>query len=183
MSARIDPRLKAQFKEIARHIVSTDRSARKYGRSQNTIGDITRAMTQAYIIGQKSQVYVELPDTQQSSSALDWTTIPPRSRDTLESMSYVMSAKLGIGEADLWDIERIPSDPRPRWRLVKDGQARGDHTIANGGVAPLIRMKLLEAVSGSETVFRLTELGKATCLDYWRKSDANDRTLPKISLR
>jgi hypothetical protein len=183
VSPKIDPKLVAYFKENARRIISEDRSARKNGASQNTIGQITRAISQAYVMGQSGQGYNDLPGAKHSSNIVDWAIIPPRSRITLEAMSLGLSKRLGLQDDRLSVIERLSDDPRPRWSLTHDGERVGERTFAHGGVAPLVRMKLLVAVDGSKTVFQLTELGQTTCQEYWRRSDANDPTLPKISLR
>ena len=183
MSARLDPKLRAHFKEIARLIISRDRSARKHGISQNTIGEITTAIALAYEMGRNGQGYADLPGATHAAGIVDWATIPPQARRTLEAMTWGLSKRLGYGDVRLWDIERLSDDPRPRWGLTRDGKTDRERTIAHGGVAALIRMELLEPSPGSETVFRLTELGTATCHDYWRRSDADDSTLPKISLR
>ena len=184
MSTRLDPRLRAHFKEIARNIVARDRQARKFGVSQNTIGEITTAIAQAYSMGQKGLGYADMPGTPHSSRIVDWTTIPPRGRETLMSMSFSMSELVPLPDGWLWNIERLSDEPRPRWRLTKDGEKRqNERTIAHGGVSPLIQMELLEALDHGARVFQLTDLGKSTCQDYWRRSDANDPTLPKISLR
>jgi hypothetical protein len=45
---RIDPRLRAAFKEQAREIIGRDRTARKHGWSQNTIGEIERVLSIAF---------------------------------------------------------------------------------------------------------------------------------------
>tara|TARA_R110001606_G_scaffold399304_1_gene584221 strand:+ start:1017 stop:1559 length:543 start_codon:yes stop_codon:yes gene_type:complete len=180
----MDAKLRAHFKEIARNIVARDRWARKHGVSQNTIGEITTAITQAYVLGQKGLSYADLAGTPHSSDIVDWVTIPPRGRETLESMSFGMSKRLGLPDGQLWNIERVSDEPRSRWHLTQDGRKRqSERTVAHGGVAPLIRMKLLEALDDSASVFQLSYLGKMTCQDYWRRSDDNDPTLPKLSLR
>ena len=46
--------MRALFREAARDIVARDREARKGGRTQNTIGEIERAMVKAYVCGQEA---------------------------------------------------------------------------------------------------------------------------------
>ncbi|MGO1164722.1 hypothetical protein ACTOV4_22930 [Brucella sp. C7-11G] len=50
---KISARLRAEFKEVARQIISVDRMALKHGSSQNTIGAIERAMVDAFQLGQE----------------------------------------------------------------------------------------------------------------------------------
>lgn len=47
-------KMRALFREAAREIVARDREARKGGRTQNTIGEIERAMVKAYVCGQEA---------------------------------------------------------------------------------------------------------------------------------
>lgn len=183
MSTRLDPKLRAHFKEIARLIVSRDRSARKHGVPQNTIGEIATAIALAYEMGRNGQGYADMPGATHAGGIVDWATIPPQARRTLEDMSWGLSKRTKYGDGRVYDIERLSDDPRPRWGLTRDGMTDRERTKAHGGVAALIRMELLEPSPESETVFRLTELGTATCREYWRRSDGDDPTLPISSPR
>lgn len=183
MRIRIEPELKAHFREVARNIIASDRNARKHGLSQNTIGDITHALSKVYVMGREGLGYSDLAVAQTSANVVDWSTIPPRSRNTLEEMSCAMSKRLGLENIGIPDMERITLGRKLRWQFVQDGKATGSRTFSDGGVTPLIRMKLLEAIDESENTFRLSALGHATCEVYWRRSDSNDPTLPKINLR
>lgn len=183
VSVRINSKLKSQFRETARKIIARDRHARKYGISQNTIGEITSAMIQAYLAGQENWDPNDSDNSTPAIGAIEWIAIPPRSRDTLSRMSFGLSQRFGKNPGSLSQIERVSDDPRPRWRIIKNGVPWSDRTIADGGVAPLIRMKLIEAMDEGQKQFKLTELGVQTCIEYWRRSDADDPTLPVISLR
>lgn len=183
MNGRIEPKLRAHFKELARRIIYRDRKARKYGLSQNTIGEITRAIADAYIMGAKGEAYADLIGTTSSSDALDWELIPPRARDTLFSMSLCLSNLFGGRTGTLWNIERVSNDARTRWRLVRDEVLESDGTISHGSVAPLIRLNLLEAIDETQKVYRLSQLGINTCEEFWRRREAGDQTLPIMSLR
>ena len=183
LTPRIDPRIRSYFKETARSIISKDRQARKLGLSQNTIGEISRALAKAYTMGKCGVEFSDIAGTSSSSDVLDWAMIPPRARDTLISMTFVMSKRFELSVERVDQIERVSDGGRPRWRIARANGLDPNYTIANGAVSPLIRMGLLEPIDTIEQLFGLTELGLATCKEYWRRSDADDPTLPKMSLR
>jgi len=183
MKKRIDPTLRLHFKEVARNIVSEDRTFRKLGRSPNTIDAIMRAMADAYEMGLNGYGYSDLLNSVDSQKIIDWVTIPPRARETLQRMSFGLSKRFLSGKGAIYDIQPLPGDPKSRWQIVDDEKVSHGRALSNGSVRPLIRMELLELIDVDKMRFRLTDLGRATCADYWRRSDADDPTLPKQSLR
>ncbi|MDZ4843686.1 MAG: hypothetical protein SH859_16295 [Hyphomicrobium aestuarii] len=67
----LDPRLRAEFREAAREIIRLDRIARKHGTSQNTIGEIERAMVRAFQLGQKFGIAPYVP----AHLGMDWEEV------------------------------------------------------------------------------------------------------------
>lgn len=174
---RIDPRLRAQFKETARIIISRDRTARKFGSTQNTVGDIERALVQAFQLGQEigdSSFAPPRPD----HLGISWEEVNPRGREVLRGLSYGSS---DYGIEDAIGMQSMELDGRTRWvKIYPDGRV-SDHTVASGSVDPLVRLGLL--TSHGDGLLVLTPKGRATCEAYWRRRAASDLTLPKESLR
>lgn len=179
---KLDLRTRSLFREMARDIVAKDRDARRHGHSQNTIGEIERALVKAHALGRTSQTNDVLPSGDNSKAIVDWITIPPRARETLMSMTTCFSERWEISPSQPYEIERFTENGRIRWAIVGYG-GRQDHSVANGSAAPLARMNLIAAVDEFETRYALTAIGIATCRDYWRRSDAADPTLPRESMR
>lgn len=180
------PRLRALFREIARDIIAKDRQARKHGWSQNTIGEIERAIVKGFMLGQEG--LLDVRQDAQTPSAIDWLDVPPRSRDTLMYMTFAFSQRNGtanmrsVHEVKADQIEVSEESGRMRWCVVR-GDVRNDHTFANGSVAPLLRLELIRPLPHNLSRYELTEAGVQLCKDYWRRSDADDPTLPRQSMR
>lgn len=81
-AARPTPRMRALFREVARDIVARDREARKRGLTQNTIGEIERAMVKAYVCGQEALLDDRLSLRRPPDAPIDWLEIPPRARES-----------------------------------------------------------------------------------------------------
>lgn len=182
MALKLDPGLRAQFREVAREIITRDRQARALGGSQNTIGEIERALVRAYLAGRSHQHAPVHEKTE--AGCVDWVRLPPRARNVLSSLLPIYGS---LGEAtESARLRRLAKDGRARWQYI-DGRTGtplyGEHTIADGGVAPLLRFGLLAAVEEDGSTLGLTERGVETVREYNRRSAANDPTLPKISLR
>jgi hypothetical protein len=180
--AKVDAGLRAQFREIAREIINRDRQARALGVSQNTIGEIERALVKAYLKGRSGEP--QLARDNDEDEFVDWIRLPPRAREALSSLLPYYRT---LGEAaQAARYERLIEDGRPRWREVDaetGAPKHGDYTIANGGVAPLVKLGLLAAVTEDGSLLGLTERGLRTVHEYNRRSAVDDPTLPKISLR
>lgn len=177
--SKIDPRLRAQFKEVAREIISRDRKANKLGRSQNTIGEIERALVQAFALGQ------ELGDAPYSAPrpdhlGIDWEEVSPRGREVLASLTYrhdQFAVTNPIG------LRRVPSGQQARWASEDEDGRVSDHTVAAGSVNPLVRAGLLAVSETDGELLVLTAKGRATCEAYWRRRAAHDASLPKENIR
>ncbi|MCA8909145.1 MAG: hypothetical protein KDA49_15950 [Rhodospirillaceae bacterium] len=181
---KIDDRLRAEFKEWARRIIGDDRLARKYGLSQNTIGEIERALVQAFTMGQSGNYTKQpLPPNSGESEIVPWIMIPPRARSTLDWIAFLLfRMNLHFSNQDTI-LERINLNGRDRWIVPTDRNKREFQTFSSGGVIPLKRMGLLAESRNNDDGLVLTPKGVATCKEYWRRYSANDPTLPKISLR
>ncbi|MBN9037607.1 MAG: hypothetical protein J0H53_16180 [Rhizobiales bacterium] len=175
---KVDKRLRAHFKEWARRIISQDRSARKYGKSQNTIGEIERALCEAFLLGRTAGA----PDQPAERGFVEWIEIPPRARDTL----FSISAGLNHGSQEAVPpsiiLEPVMIGGRRRWRAVEEDQ-EDSHTFSDGGVMPLIKFGLLGRLDEPGAGFALTDLGIATCLEFWRRWKDRDPSLPLMGVR
>ncbi len=183
-SEKIEPGIRAEFKEVAREIVGRDRTARKLGVSQNTIGEIERAQVAAYRRGQSANGKLDAPSVQQPSELFaDWIAIPPRCRDTLWSISCTLDKDHASYNDEPIVLEQLLSDRRPRWRQFEAGLVNHPQTFSEGGVGPLVKLGLLQSIGDEGGRLVLSSKGIAICKEYWRRWHAKDKTLPKISLR
>lgn len=179
-------RMRAQFREIARDIIAKDRQARRNGLSQNTIGEIERAMVKAFVIGQEAL----LGDGQANPTprTVDWLDVPPRARDTLVYMTFAFSKRFitavrgAASEMGADELEVFELSGRKRWAVVRKN-VHSDRTVADGSVAPLIKLGLVHELPHNLGRYELTESGEQLCREYWRRSDADDPTLPRQSVR
>jgi hypothetical protein len=177
---KVHPEQRAIYRETARRIVSADRDARKLGLSQNTIGEIERALVAAWRDGCADR------DPREHAEVVGhptWLQLPPRSRNTLESLTFWFSKRHGPAEDRADRIECFEQDGKVRWRKVDADGRRDDHSVADGSVRPLIRLGLLASAPQAPGIYSLTEIGLKLCRDYWARSDRNDPDLPKQSLR
>lgn len=181
---KLDSRLRAEFKEQAREIIARDRSARKYGRSQNTIGEIERALVKAYLLGCEAAPPSMLESAEpRHSDIVDWIELPPRARDALWSLSLGLSHwTRQVPDAQI-RAARIVLNGQTRWVNVKDLDQKDPHTFSSGGISPLVKLGLLEIIDGNDDLLGITAKGLATCKEYWRRSEQQDPTLPLMSIR
>lgn len=189
LRGKMNKQIKAMFREEARRIVSNDRSARKYGVSNNLPGDITNALVTAYKLGLEHGGNPDAfkPELSSNDASVAWELVPPTSRTILRYLTFNYSnrgAKATFVPSEL----RAYSDPetgRQRWAWVDQGdKIKGDeHSFAAKGVGPLRRMELLAPKDADENHLILTSKGDATCRLYWDRSDRNDPTLPIQSMR
>jgi hypothetical protein len=170
--------LRAEFKEMARNIVLRDRQARKLGRSQNTIGEIERAMAWAFRFGQELG---EQPIPAMSpEAAIDWELIPPRGRQVLDDMTW---SPPGFDVEKPLGLRRVEVDGRERWARVYRNGVIDNRPIHVSGVNPLRKLGLLAPSSEDSELMVLSARGKATCEAYLARSAVRDPNLPPLSLR
>ena len=177
---KIDAGLRAAFKEHARRIIAQDRAARKYGRSQNTIGEIERALVQAFTLGRDGgTITANTSPTSDAGDVVDWAMIPPRARDSLLHLSIWLCRGRGTPEPQIV-AERVIVDGRERWRDIEDRGQPNPHTSSASSVNAFVGMGLLEFQGEDHGLLAITDKGLATAQEYWRRSDARDPTLPLI---
>lgn len=177
--SKIDPRLRAQFKEVAREIISRDRRLNKAGRSQNTIGEIERALAQAFALGQElgdAPYSVPWPD----HLGIDWEEVQPRGRGVLSGLTY-RSGQFEVINAV--GMRCLQAGQQVRWASEYENGRVSDHTVAAGSVNPLVRAGLLASSAADGELLVLTPKGRATCEAYWRRRAEGDRSLPKEYIR
>ncbi|WP_257558326.1 hypothetical protein [Sphingobium sp. CFD-2] len=187
---RPSSKMRALFREVARDIVARDRDARKRGVTQNTIGEIERAMVKAYVYGQEALLDDRMSFRGSPDAPIDWLEIPPRARGTLSFMTICFSQRwsAALGEATAVqdrnpdEIEAFIEDGRKRWTMVR-GDERSERSVGDGSVAPLIRLGLLAMRSDCINRYALTSAGVAAGKEYWHRSDAGDPTLPREGMR
>lgn len=179
-ATKVDKHLRATFKEWARRIIAHDRAARKYGQSQNTIGEIERALAHAFMIGREADARPLLEKTS-TQKIVEWIEIPPRARDTLFSISSGLSKEDNEPVSAQVVLERFRDGNRTHWRI--EGDNKYPETFSDGGVAPLVRLAVLGPIDESGTRVALTTLGVATCREFWKRWNANDPTLPLMGVR
>jgi len=175
---RIEPRLRAEFRKAAREIIGRDRFARKHGLSQNTIGEIERALVGAFELG-RTLGDMPFAPPRAADHPLDWEELAPRGREVLDSLTYRNEA---YPTSPPLGLRRLEIAGRNRWALIwPDGRVSERH-VATGSVDPLVRLGLLEP-GEAEDVLILSPRGFATCEAYWRRVAAEDPTLPRMSIR
>jgi hypothetical protein len=135
---KLPTRLKAQFREQARRIIDADRLARKAGRSQNTIGEIARALEQAYRAGLAGPSYSSATDDE-----VDWMTLPPRARQALEYLAGPPIAGTTQTSLAAITLAKLESGPKlGRWEVHFNSHV-GSWTLSHGAMAPLIRLGVM----------------------------------------
>ena len=184
-TGKIDQHLRAEFKELARNIIARDRDARKHGLTQNTIGEIERALVRAYDLGCAPAAPSLKPvAANEVETILEWILIPPRARDLLSRMTIQFSTRWGGPNGEGKRVAWFVDGGRRRWHILPEGcGSELDPSVADGSAQPLIRLGLLAPIDAAQRIFGLTAKGIATSREYWRRSDANDPTLPVISMR
>jgi hypothetical protein len=181
---KIGSGIRAEYKELARRIIANDRSARKYGLSQNTIGEIERALVAAYRRGHSAKGEgVATPVPQSKKIFVEWIDLPPRCRETLWSISHTLSRTPAVDNDEQILLEQTRVYGRLRWRQSGSPYASDTRTFSEGGVIPLVRLGLLNIIGDKEAKLVLSPNGIATCIEYWRRWRARDPTLPIQSLR
>lgn len=152
---------KAEFREVAREIVSKDREWRKVGRSVDTGGAITRAMEMAYKLGLSHGSNQVEPATapHAAGEGIAWTLIPSRSRSVFERIVAFNLVVMRPKEESPWppldDVWRCYQELGTGYELA--------NTFAKSTFAPLVRLGLMqERELESATVLDVTPLGAAT---------------------
>lgn len=175
--SRYDKLRKAEFRELARSIMSKDRDSKKYGFSVDTAGSIARALEQAYRRGRKESASGEPHvTTPRDKMAMDWILIPPRPRGAFWSICLTIfgSKKIDVdlGRYVLAKYDGRPQNSKHGWALCllencRLSQVR-DNVWGYNTILPLIKCELLEAHKQYPELLVLTNKGVAT----WREAKA-----------
>lgn len=179
---KVPSKIKSDFREIARRIVSEDRAAKRYGYSQNTVGAITQALERAYKDG---LVFANkpIPKTEDRNSFIRWEEIPPTSRDVLFSISSQINIDNNLQKAGANILVLVPSDAATlRWAQLSCVGTENPHLFAQKGIGPLLRLGILAPTDETGTQQKLTKKGLATITEFRRRWDEHDPTLPLMSL-
>lgn len=176
---KVHQQIRSLCREEARRIIEKDRKARKYGWSQNTIGEIEQAMIVAYRLGLEG--YGD-PARKPLQNGIRWDDLPPRSRDLLNWATDHPTVRLGHGKETFHDLQCDEVDGKMRWFVVSE-RGRSDHSFAQGASTALLKHELIKPMGDRAGMFRITEKGKAVCRDYWQRSADGDRSLPLMNIR
>ncbi len=165
---------KAKYRETARRIISADREARKFGRSQDTISEITLALERAYKQGaaEAHRTPPRQPKPSSDRDVVDWILIPPRARAAFSRiMMWLHATQIAPNAGGLqWSGSAWAFFDKPRSSLT--------HHWGKTTIAPLIRLALLKAEPGEDTLLYITDLGRRTYAAYQQRDAADDSTLP-----
>ena len=95
---------KIRFRETARMILRTDRVKRQFGEAVDTAGAMARAMETAYRLGFEDALAIRAdrkPPAEsdaETSDAMTWGLIPPRTRNTFWSICLAALGRSGRRE-------------------------------------------------------------------------------------
>ncbi|KAF0111564.1 MAG: hypothetical protein FD163_2517 [Hyphomonadaceae bacterium] len=189
-SVKVSSAIKAQFRETARNIISNDRAARKLGMSQNTIGLIQSCLLKAYKGGYQAAILGH-DENSISEEQLTWEMIPPKGRNFLEQLTMFygrlyhpyMATPPDVDTNEVFLISSVIINGKIRWVIERHTHNADVRSFSNGAVFPLIKLGLFSLEDDALDLFKLTNLGVEICKEYWRRSDANDPTLPKSNIR
>lgn len=155
-------RLKAEFLETARTIVSADRAAKRAGRTQNTIGAIRRAMERAFVAG---STFTSRDDDE----SVNWLTLAPKARAALDRVAF--SGFLD-GASDPVILTPVASQTGSlRWSL-RGASDNLNSTLADSGVSPLLRAGALQELPDGR--LELSPLGREIYADYRLRRDVGE---------
>lgn len=149
---------KAEFRELARSIVSKDRDCRRHGRSVDTGGEIARAMEQAYKLAvahcadREMQVPSSVP-----GKPVPWLTIPAKARAAFGNIMHSSWLVLLI------EGNGTPFRPKDIWGCYSSEDKSFERYYAVSTLAPLIKLGLMEQLRIDRSVMlRPTALAKET---------------------
>lgn len=167
---------RSMFREVARHIVKTDRESRKYGVTVDTAGAIARALEQAFKAGAKAGVAALEPRGSSNSRARqpqEWLELPPRPRAALWTICL-----WSLG-SDTPPTSELPVSIRRqsnRWAInVETGPGHDPLTTDYGDrtIRPLVKLDLLEVTDEQGRSLRLTDLARR----IWQRAVAKNPML------
>lgn len=175
----------AQFRDVARKIVSKDRSDRRDGFSVDMAGAITRALERAFREGfvacQEADQEAESPvETKEAGNGpLDWMLLPIRPRNAFWTCCLFIIGESGQEEGEGYLRPATTVRGTPGWRLiVKDARNLTDE-FGNRSIQPLLRLGLLQPLRATPDLLRISSLGYET----WMAFRARGGRYPEDSLK
>jgi hypothetical protein len=161
---------KRQFRETARDILHMSKVKRQMGEAVDTAGTFARAMEQAYRMGFEDALKGPAdPKTEPPiapvgapSDAMNWTLIPPRTRNTFWSICLAALGRDGRTQTASY----LEAEPTRRgtlaWQLVvPDRRQAYERSVGDGTIVTLVRLGLLHKAN-DETRVTLSEYGIRT---------------------
>lgn len=176
---KVHQQIRSFCREEARRIIQKDRKAKKYGDSQNTIGEIERAMIAAYRMGLDG--YGD-PERKPLHDKIGWDDLPPRARELLEYATWHRTLRADPKAEVFDDLQQLSIDGKMRWATV-NATGVSSHSMASGAGSALLKHRLIDPLEGEPGRYRINEQGKAICRDYWQRSAAGDPGLPLMNIR
>ena len=175
-----DPRRKARFREIARGIVSKDRSDRKYGLTVDTAGAIAQALERAYRDGVRDGPAALIPvPGQPDTGPVEWALIPPRPREGFWSICLAILGGCGSQSRDGHLAPALTERGTPGWAIVAEDRSSG-RVIGERSIRPLVRLNLLDYASDKSQYLLLTERGGETWLLFCQRGGRYPEDLTDI---
>ena len=157
---------KRRFRETARHILHMSKVKRQMGEATDTAGTIARAMEQAYRMGLDDAVrgpaeIRNAPAVPASDDAMEWSLIPPRTRNTFWSICLAALGRAGKSATPAY-LEPVPT-PRGTlaWELIVPNRQPYEKNVGDGTIVTLVRLGLLQKTD-DESRATLTDYGIRT---------------------
>ena len=160
-----DPLRKIRFRETARTILHTDRAKRQFGQAVDTAGAISRAMEKAYRLGFEDALSDHLTrkptlsSDAETSDAMSWELIPPRTRSTFWSICLAALGRTGRTQTASHLVPATTARGTIGWQLVVPDGEGYEKSVGNGTIVTLVRLKLLEPTPVGEPRVTLTDYG------------------------
>lgn len=179
-----DLRRTAEHREIARAIVSKDRSHRKLGLTVDTAGAIARAIDRAYrqglADGQMGTPAQEKPEAPALDEAIEWVLLPPRPRAAFWNIClFVLGSGDGHGHPGY--LVKAPTERgTPGWRLVMPDWEKDDKVIGAASIAPLVSRGLLVADTDQPDRLIVSDLGRSTWAAFCQRGGRFPDDLTKL---
>jgi len=153
---------KRRFRETARHILHMAKVKRQMGEAVDAAGAVARAMEQAYRMGFEDAVRgpaetLSAPALTTSDDAMEWSLIPPRTRNTFWSICLAALGRTGTTKTSSY-LEPVPT-PRGTlaWDLIVPDRQPYEKSVGDGTIVTLVRLRLLQKTDDGS---------RATLTDY-----------------
>lgn len=154
----------AEFREIARRIVSKDRDSKKYRFSVDTAGEILKALEKAYQQGKNEQKLKKsfvMPIKRKD--AVYWGCIPPCPRRAFYALcSHLLDYRPNLN----YNLIPVSNGINIKWALLTNGKELDEHYVRGlKSINPLIKLGLLEYLNDNKDALIISQKGKETWLE------------------